>query len=56
MITMQPSWILKSMLKADQFKTKTYDKRENYKFGIVNYPDLSGNFHMEPHMVFIHHK
>ena len=28
---------------GDQFKTKTYDKRENYKFEIVNYPDLSGN-------------
>ena len=27
----------------DQFKTKTYDKRENYKFEIVKYPDLSGN-------------
>ena len=27
----------------DQFKTKTHDKRENYKFEIVNYPDLSGN-------------
>ena len=26
-----------------QFKTKTYNKRENYKFVIVNYPDLSGN-------------
>ena len=24
-------------------KMKTYDKRENYKFEIVNHPDLSGN-------------
>ena len=23
--------------------TKTYDKRDDYKFDIVNYPDLSGN-------------
>ena len=30
-------------VEGDQFKTKTYDKRENYKFEIVNYPDLSGN-------------
>ena len=30
-------------VEGDQFKTKTYDKRENYKFDIVNYPDLSGN-------------
>ena len=30
-------------IEGDQFKTKTYDKRENYKFEIVNYPDLSGN-------------
>ena len=30
-------------VERDQFKTKTYDKRENYKFEIVNYPDLSGN-------------
>ena len=28
---------------GDQFKTKTYYQRENYKFEIVNYPDLSGN-------------
>ena len=26
-----------------RFVTKTYDKRENYNFVIVNYPDLSGN-------------
>ena len=30
-------------VEGDQFKIKTYDKRENYKFEIVNYPDLSGN-------------
>ena len=30
-------------VEGDQFKTKTYDKRENYKFEIVNFPDLSGN-------------
>ena len=30
-------------VEGDKFKTKTYDKRENYKFEIVNYPDLSGN-------------
>ena len=30
-------------VEGDQFKTKAYDKRENYKFEIVNYPDLSGN-------------
>ena len=30
-------------VEGDQFKTKTYNKRENYKFEIVNYPDLSGN-------------
>ena len=30
-------------VEGDQFKTKTCDKRENYKFEIVNYPDLSGN-------------
>ena len=33
-------------VEGDQFKNKTYDKtynkRENYKFEIVNYPDLSG--------------
>ena len=28
-------------VEGDQFKTKIYDKRENYKFEIVNYPDLS---------------
>ena len=26
-----------------KFITKTYDKRDDYKFEIVNYPDLSGN-------------
>ena len=26
-------------VEGDQFKTKTYDKRENYKFEIVNYPN-----------------
>ena len=30
-------------VEGDQLKTKTYDKRENYKFEIVNHPDLSGN-------------
>ena len=30
-------------VEENQFKTKTYDKRETYKFEIVNYPDLSGN-------------
>ena len=28
---------------ANKFVTKTYDKREDYNFEIVNYPDLSGN-------------
>ena len=37
-------WIsLHPSVEGDQFRTKTYDKRENYKFEIVNYPDLSGN-------------
>ena len=26
-----------------KFKTKTYDKRDDYNFEIINYPDLSGN-------------
>jgi len=26
-----------------KFQTKTYDKRDDYSFEIVNYPDLSGN-------------
>ena len=30
-------------IEGKKFKTKTYDKREDYKFEIVNYPDLSGN-------------
>ena len=30
-------------VEGDQFKTKRCDKREYYKFEIVNYPDLSGN-------------
>ena len=38
-------------VEGDQFKTKTYDKRENYKFEI--YLVI---FHMEQHTVFIHHK
>ena len=28
---------------ANKFITKTYDKRDDYSFEIVNYPDLSGN-------------
>ena len=28
---------------SHKFITKTYDKRDDYKFEIVNYPDLSGN-------------
>ena len=28
---------------ANKFVTKTYDKRDDYNFEIVNYPDLSGN-------------
>ena len=35
-------------VEVNQFKTKTYDKRENSKFEIVNYPNLSGNI---PHGV-----
>ena len=30
-------------VEGNQFKTIIYDKRENYKFEIVNYPDLSRN-------------
>ena len=30
-------------VEGNQFKMKTYDKRENYKFQIVSYPDFSGS-------------
>ena len=30
-------------VEGDQLKIKTYNKRENYKFEIVKYPDLSEN-------------
>ena len=30
-------------IEGKKFKTETYDKGEDYKFEIVNYPDLSGN-------------
>ena len=30
-------------VESNKFVTKTYDKRDDYKFEIVNYPDLSGN-------------
>ena len=30
-------------VESNQFITKTYDKRDDYNFEIVNYPDLSGN-------------
>ena len=30
-------------VESKQFITKTYDKRDDYNFEIVNYPDLSGN-------------
>ena len=43
MITMLSSWILEVDAEGDQFRTKTFDEKENYKFEIVNYPDLSGN-------------
>ena len=30
-------------VEGNEFKTNTYDKRENYMFEIVNYPHLSRN-------------
>jgi len=37
-----------------RFVTKIYDKREDYKFEIINYPDLSGNIpHNAAYGVFI---
>ena len=41
MLTMQPSWILKSMLKEINSRLKHNNERENFE--IDNYPDLSGN-------------
>ncbi len=31
-----------------KFVTKLYDKRDNFKFNIVSYPDLSGNIPAQP--------
>ena len=39
---------LEAHIEDGKFYTKTYDKREAFKFEIVNYPDLSGNIPERP--------
>ena len=43
-------------VEGDQFKTKTYDKRENYSLRLSTIQIYLVIFHMEQHTVFIHHK
>ena len=33
--------------------TKIYDKRDDFDFGLVNYPFLDGDIPREPHMGYI---
>ena len=42
------TWKLEEQIKDACIKVKTYDKRDAFKFEIINYPDLSGNIPTKP--------
>ena len=47
---------LEEQIKDACIEVKTYDKRDAFKFEIINYPDLSGNIPTNQHMEFSHTK